>query len=213
MKLSGKERNENAIEAGLQLIPGVGGALATLYFGRKQEIRFKRLEDFYSQLSDELLKIKDKFPPIEKHDQESLLSILEKLNEEIEKESIQYKINHLKIFFKNNILSPVTEENFDNRTVFLNIISDLTVFECEVLLKINSLKENESISAFDISKATDEDNYYTGSAIHRLRNFGLIGKDSKGITYRENLDSALLDRFKVSDFGKNFIQFCMQNDN
>ena len=211
-QLSNKERNENAIEVGLQLIPGVGGALATLYFGRKQEIRFKRLENFYSQLSDELRQVQDKFSSVETHHEESLLSILEKLNEKIEMEGIQYKINCLKKFFRKNLVSPVTEDNFDRRSVFLNIISDLTVFECKVLLKINSLNENESISAFDISKATDEDKYYAGSAIHRLRNFGLIGKDSKGIIYRGNLDSALLDRFKVSDFGKDFIRFCMQQD-
>ncbi|MCI5149327.1 MAG: hypothetical protein D3916_08060 [Candidatus Electrothrix sp. MAN1_4] len=60
MVLLRKNRNENAIEAGLELISGIGGALATLYFGRKQEIRFKCLENFYSQLSDELRKIKFK---------------------------------------------------------------------------------------------------------------------------------------------------------
>ena len=114
MELSGKERNENAIEVGLQLIPGVGGALATLYFGRKQEIRFKRLEDFYSQLSDELRKIQDRFPPIEKHDEELLLSILEKLNDKIEKESIHEKLSYLKRYLRNTLLQPVTEENFDN---------------------------------------------------------------------------------------------------
>lgn len=35
------------IEAIIQTIPYVGGALSTLYFGHKQEKRFKRLETFY----------------------------------------------------------------------------------------------------------------------------------------------------------------------
>lgn len=212
MELSGKERNENAIEAGLQLIPGVGGALATLYFGRKQEVRFKRLEDFYSQLSDELGVIQDKFPPVEKHDEALLVSIIEKINEKIERESVKNKIDYFKIYFKNVLLSPVTKNNFDKRTVFLSIISELTLFECDILLRINSLKEDETISALDISRESKEGEYYIGSAMHQLRNFGFIRKYNKGVIYRGETDPALLDRFKVSDFGKEFIYFCMQQD-
>ncbi|MFP3607590.1 hypothetical protein, partial [Paraburkholderia sp. SIMBA_053] len=46
------------IEAGLQLIPNVGGALATVIFGRKQEKRYSRLEGFYNQLASEVEGIK-----------------------------------------------------------------------------------------------------------------------------------------------------------
>lgn len=211
-QLSNKERDKNAIEAGLQLIPVVGGAFATLYFGRKQEIRIKRLEQFYSQVSDELRKIQDKFPPIEMYDEESLLSILERLNDRIEKESINEKISYLKAYLRNTLLQPVTKENFDRRITFLNIISELTVLECSILLKMNFLKADEAISAFDISKENKENAYYIGSAIHRLRNFGFIRKDNTGFINRDKMDSALLDRFKISDFGEDFIQFCMQQD-
>ena len=212
MELSKKERDEIAIEAGLQLIPAVGGALATLYFGRKQEIRLKRLEQFYAQISDELRKIQDKFPPIKSHDEESLLSIIDKLNEKIEVENVENKINFLKTYLKNTLLFPVTEDNFDKRTIFLNIISELTVFECRILLRINSLKEDETVSSLDISKENECNEYYAGSVMHRLRNFGFIKKDSKGMIYSGDFDSALLDRFKISDFGKEFILFCLQQD-
>jgi hypothetical protein len=90
-RLSIKEQIEIATQACLQLLPVVGGALTTIYFGRKQEIRFKRLEQFYVQVSDELKKIQDRLRPIEEHDEELLLSIMEKLNERIEGESVKNK--------------------------------------------------------------------------------------------------------------------------
>ena len=45
--LSAIEQRDLVIQAGMQAIPYVGSSLATLYFGRKQDLRFKRLETFY----------------------------------------------------------------------------------------------------------------------------------------------------------------------
>ena len=42
--MNNKEKFELAVNAGLQAIPYVGGPLATLYFGYKQEQRFQRIE-------------------------------------------------------------------------------------------------------------------------------------------------------------------------
>lgn len=44
---------EVILEALMQALPYVGGSLATLYFGHKQEKRFKRLEKFYEELKEE----------------------------------------------------------------------------------------------------------------------------------------------------------------
>lgn len=51
--LSAREKRDLVIQAGIQAIPHVGSALATLYFGRKQELRFKRLETFYKYFATE----------------------------------------------------------------------------------------------------------------------------------------------------------------
>lgn len=209
-QLSNKERNEIAKEAGLQLIPAVGGALATLYYGRKQEIRLKRLEQFYSQISDELRKIQDKFPPIERHDEESLLSILERLNDRIEKESINEKVSCLKAYLRNTLLQPVTKENLDSRITFLNIISELTVFECNILCRINMVKADQSMSARCISREMKCDEYAAAGAITKLRSFGFLRKENDYIVV--NSDNVLSDTFTVSDFGKEFIRFCIQQD-
>ena len=59
-KLTTKQEVDNKIEAGLQLIPSIGGALATLYFGRKQQREFNRISNFYKELSGELKGLKGK---------------------------------------------------------------------------------------------------------------------------------------------------------
>ncbi len=58
--LSAKEKRELVIQAGMQVIPYVGSSLATLYYGRKQEIRFKRLEIFCKEFAEEISDLKDK---------------------------------------------------------------------------------------------------------------------------------------------------------
>lgn len=69
-RLTGKEKFELDVEAGLQSLPYVGGSLATLYFVSKQEKRFKRIESFYQDLSDEIRLNKTKILPLEEHDKE-----------------------------------------------------------------------------------------------------------------------------------------------
>ena len=91
LELTGKEKNSVGRQAGLKLIPGVGGALSGLYYGRKQEIRFKRIEKFYQELSMQLKDIESKLLPIEKHDQETLLALIEEINEKIEHEHREEK--------------------------------------------------------------------------------------------------------------------------
>ena len=60
-KVSAKDKFDLAVQAGLQLIPGgIGGAISNIYFGLKQEKIFKRIENFYSELAEELRTIHDR---------------------------------------------------------------------------------------------------------------------------------------------------------
>ena len=52
--MNNKEKFELAVNAGLQAIPCVGGPLATLYFGYKQEQRFQRIEQTLQEVANEL---------------------------------------------------------------------------------------------------------------------------------------------------------------
>ncbi|MFZ3114229.1 MAG: hypothetical protein WA133_09200 [Syntrophales bacterium] len=64
-KLSGTAKRDLVIQTGMQAIPYVGGSLAALYFGAKQERRFKRLESFYAELAEEVQRISDQIPSVE----------------------------------------------------------------------------------------------------------------------------------------------------
>lgn len=57
-KLTGQGIRDLVIQAGIQAIPHVGGSLATLYFGLKQEFRFQRLETFYKEVASEIQTLK-----------------------------------------------------------------------------------------------------------------------------------------------------------
>lgn len=54
MKMKPKDKFELVVNAGLQAIPYVGGPLATLYFGYKQEQRFQRVEQTLKEVAQEL---------------------------------------------------------------------------------------------------------------------------------------------------------------
>ena len=58
--MNNKEKFELVVNAGLQAIPYVGGPLATLYFGYKQEQRFQRIEQTLKKVATELEEVKSK---------------------------------------------------------------------------------------------------------------------------------------------------------
>ena len=60
-RLTGKEKFELAVEAGLQSLPYVGGSLATLYFGSKQEKDLKELSLFIKNYRMKFVLIKRKY--------------------------------------------------------------------------------------------------------------------------------------------------------
>ena len=108
--LSAMEKRDLVIQAGMQAIPYVGSSLATLYFGRKQELRFKRLQTFYKEVAEEVSDLKDKIASPEAYDKEALTAIIEELNEKIEHEQVQEKREFLKAYLKNTLIHPVKKE-------------------------------------------------------------------------------------------------------
>jgi len=80
-KLSNNDKRDLVIQAGMQLVPYVGGSLSALYFGAKQEMRFKRLESFYQELAAEIEKMKDGISSIDRQDPAALEAIIESLHQ------------------------------------------------------------------------------------------------------------------------------------
>ena len=79
-KLTNSDKRDLVIQAGMQLVPYVGGSLSSLYFGAKQEKRFKRLESFYQEIAYEIEKMKDSILSVDKQDPIALEAIIESLH-------------------------------------------------------------------------------------------------------------------------------------
>ena len=101
--MSNKSIDEDTIiEAAVQAIPYVGAPLATLYFGNKQEKRFRRLEKFYEELKEEMSKTPNVYKDITHHNADELSAIIEELNEKVESEHLEFK----RKIFKNILRRP-----------------------------------------------------------------------------------------------------------
>ncbi len=67
-KLSNSQKRDLLIQTVMQLVPHVGGSLFSLYFGAKQDKRFKRGELFCQEVAAEIEKMKDNISLINRQD-------------------------------------------------------------------------------------------------------------------------------------------------
>jgi len=204
-KLTKSDKRDLVIQAGMQLIPYVGGSLSALYFGAKQEKRFKRLESFYQEIATEIEKMKDSISSIDKQDPVALEAIIESLHEKVEAEPTLEKREYFKNYFKNTLKFPISG-NFDERKYFLDALSEMTLLECELLAFINS--QSNSIQVGNIKKL-GTDKYAVVGAIGRLKSRGFLTATQGSFAIGGGDDNSLLEVVSVSSFGKSFIAFCL----
>lgn len=201
-KLTPKEKSEIAIQTGLQLVPYVGSALSTAYFATKQEKRFKRIESFYQELSDKLSSIETNLPAIYEHDEESLIALIERLNDEIEKESSNHKRQYFRNFFIRMLQTPTLANNYDERRMLLDSLASTTFFEFQVLLEHST--DHKEYAAF----YPDVDPSVKAGAISRLEMLGLLRARYSSTTFVGQ--SPVKKHVYISGFGKKFIDFCLE---
>ena len=204
-KLTTKDKRDLAIEAGIQAIPYVGGSLATLYFGVKQEKRFKRLETFYKEVSQEIGLIKENIVDINSHDKDALVAIVEKMNEKVELEHTAQKRQYFKNYLKNTLLHPVGN-NFDERQFFLETLGDMSLLEAEMLGLLSHQHEPTQIGSIQKPQV---DQYAIVGAINRLKSFGFIISRQGSFSIGDSDDNTLKEIIQISDFGKKFVNFCL----
>ncbi|MBV7507263.1 hypothetical protein KW850_18535 [Bacillus sp. sid0103] len=204
-KLNWKDKLNLTVETGLQLVPYVGGALATAYFGTKQEKRFKRLETFYQEFSHRIEQLQLQLPPVESHDQDKLIALIEELNAKVENEITEQKRAYLKKYLY-NILSSPTNENFDERRFFLDTLSSMTLLECEILTFL--YHQNQPVKVGTITKPGLVQ-YAIVGAIGRLKMYGFLRTSTQDLQVGD-VDNTLLELVTPSDFGLNFIKFCLE---
>lgn len=205
-KLSLKEKAEIAIQTGLQLVPYVGPSLSAAYFGTKQEKRFKRIESFYQEFSEEIKQLNLQLPPIDIHDKEKLVSIMEELNDKIEREHSEQKRNYFKKYLFSTLNSPTTN-NFDERRFFLDALANMTLLECDILMFLH--QQREFIKVGSIS-ADGINQYAIVGAIGRLKTYGLLRSETHSFSIGGGSDNALNEAVIISDFGLRFIHYCLE---
>lgn len=201
-KIGAKDKLELVVNAGLQAIPYIGGPLSTLYFGYKQEQRFQRLEQTLKEVASELQNCK--LPKIEEHNSEELMSLIDELTDRIEDERIELKRNLYKEYFK-NILKTPTNGNYEERKLFLEVLSRITPLQIElfqfILKNPNVIDVNISKPGIDISLIK--------SSILQLENYGLVIATLNSITLGGS-QSGMPMNLLASEFGKRFNDFCLK---
>ena len=201
-KISVKDKLELVVNAGLQAIPYIGGPLSTLYFGYKQEQRFQRVEQTLKEVASELQDCK--LPKIEEHNSEELMSLIDELTDRIEDERIELKRNLYKEYFK-NILKTPTNGNYEERKLFLEVLSRITPLQIElfqfILKNPNVIDANISKPGIDISLIK--------SSILQLENYGLVIATLNSITLGGS-QSGMPMNLIASEFGKRFNEFCLK---
>lgn len=195
---------DTIIEAAVQAIPYVGAPLASLYFGNKQEKRFRRLEKFYEDLKEEMSKSNNDYKDITQHNPEELSSIIEELNEKVESEHLEFKRKLYKNYFKKIMIQPVNG-NFDERKLLLDILSAITPLQIEIIAFLAT--QPSAVTSNTISKPGVEQAVILGS-IAQLKNYGIIESTVNSIVVG-GTNGSINENITLSKFGIKFNGFCL----
>ncbi len=198
--LTPKDYLNLAIEAGIGAIPVVGSPIQTIYFGRQNEKRFKRIERFYKELNEELEQIKQNIPEVfyPERDRDQLMGVLESINEDIEKSRNQSKFNLYKNLYKNCILG-INKLNWDREEYFVEILSQLTPIQIELIAFLSSKGD---VFSGSINYPGQPQELIDGS-LNVLSDFGILDKKIDSIVLgnvgKQNMG------YRISSLGKEFI--------
>ena len=208
-KLTTKDIRDLVIQSGLQAIPYVGSAIASAYYGSVQERRFKRIENYYNEIAEEIKSLGGKVANIESHDKDALVAIIEEINEYVEKEQVKDKQRFLKNYFKNTLINPIKISNFDQRKVFLDTLAGMSILECELIAFLYS--QTDSVTVGSINRAST-DKYAIAGAIGKLKSYGFVSAFTTSFSIGDNQDNSLKEKVKISEYGKSFYKFCLTLD-
>jgi len=195
---------DTIIEAAVQAIPYVGAPLATLYYGNKQEKRFRRLEKFYEELKEEMSKSPNVYKDITQHNPEELSAIIEELNEKVESEHLEFKRKLYKNYFKKTMIQPVNG-NFDERKLLLDILSAVTPLQIEIIAFLAT--QPSAVTSNTISKPGVEQAVILGS-LAQLKNYGIIESTVNSIVVGGS-NGSINENVTLSKFGIKFNNFCL----
>lgn len=207
-RLTRREKADLVLEAGIASIPYVGPILQTMYFGSKNEKRFKRVERFYKELHSEIESVKKQLPDInEQNGNYEGLGILETINDEVEKAASHSKINYYKKAYKNTLLN-FNDKTLDNEKYFVRLLPELTDLEINILFESNK-NQYKRVKKSDFYNSEKSNTNLIEGSINRLVNFGLI-EITFGTLISGPRGSEIQQNFSVSELGSEFIKFIFE---
>lgn len=202
------DKVEIAIQTGMQLIPYVGGSLATAYFGTKQAKQFKRIEDFYQKLAVELEQTKTLIAKMESQYVDGLVSLVEQVNNKVENEHLQKKAEYLRKYMINLLKNPVTHSNYDVRKVYLDNLGNMTLLECEIITDLYQ-QRNNMITVGSIRKQGVKQ-YAIVGAVSRIKSYGFLKTTQASFSIgATNDDNMLHENIAINDYGIEFVKYCL----
>ena len=190
---------KNLIVAGFNIIPYVGGVLASLFDSYIPKQKEKRLVAFVEELSVEIDKVKDQIKEDIIHT-DNFAFIFERTFRGAIENYQKEKIDLYKAIFINSLIDKLSL-NDEEKEIFLNLANDLTVRHIKIMA---ILRKNNSGELTQVVKTSfpDYDQESIFYIMDDLRNKGLVHQ--KGTLY----DDSLSNNFnQLSEMGKRFVEF------
>ena len=201
-KLTARERADIVIEAGINLIPKVGGTLATIYFGAKNEKRLKRLEDFYRELDNHLKEIDASLPePTQGINRDQLTGIIESINDQMETARAQNKRDLFCRLYSTCLLN-INNLSWNREEFYEETLSELDTNEIRILIWLANKEENSST---DNIKVEGMEQALVDGYLTRLTDLGLLDRTLESITIGQNQGGNHYS-YQVNQLARDFIK-------
>ena len=164
------------------------------------------IENFYAELANDLQKQSERIANLENQYQNGLVSLIEQLNNKVEKEHQYYKVQLYKTYMKKLLFNLVTEQNYDQRKTFLEILDSLSFLELETLIFLYKKQNMGPIPVKNFGNP-DVSQYAIVGAVSKLKMNGLVKAVTKNLVFGG--DNSLEEMVSVTDYGLEFINFCI----
>ncbi|TCP73586.1 hypothetical protein EC849_116121 [Pseudomonas putida] len=203
-KIGKKAGLEITLTGLVQLVPVVGAPAAAWWSGYKQEKTNKRIENFTQELSEELQRLKDEGVKLSEESAASVAGIIESTYDRVEAELNEEKIQFFKKFINNTLKMP-DPRDIDHKKILLDELTSISMIECHLLVSLYQNKDFVQIGAF----SGPFDIYTVLGAINRLKGRGFIATRRDNFMMNGAHDEALSELIALSDYGREFAEFCI----
>lgn len=196
--------SKSTIKTAIQLLPPpIGNYIVNVI----DEYSYKNIEIFMNLLKDRIAKIENSVELLQKQDKRYFTTIFIDIIEKIKFEFIEDKLKYFKTYFVNTLIDPVNEENYDKRTLFLDILKNMSIQDIKLLNILHGIYP-ELIKIKDFLKESDFDKYLIKSFMEKMKFYGILELNIYSIaTADPQLTSD--NMINLTSLGKEFCNFCI----